>query len=278
MASRPAVTTKTTQAGVFIDLSPSQRAAILSEANDAYQRGMQASQNDTATAKDSFSTAASKYQMLRDSGIDNSQLYCNLGNAYLQSGSLGRAIANYERALLLDGSNTKARANLDVARRAIPNLVSGSATETAWNRTLHAVTTWLSRFLSPAADHWLFVATWLLFWATSFGAVCLPQRRWRGALIPAMSLLFFGAAVAGLVHRGQVRDPHGIVATTAAVLRQAPGDNFPTVQDQPLLEGQSLAVLRDRDSWLQVQTPDGETGWLASSQIERVAPPRNNAS
>ena len=81
-----------------LSLSPSQRTTILSEANDAYQQGVNSSSNDAATAKEAFSTAASKYQLLLDSGINNSELYCNLGNAYLQSGSLGRAIANYERA------------------------------------------------------------------------------------------------------------------------------------------------------------------------------------
>ncbi len=189
--------------------------------------------------------------------------------------ALGRAIANYERALLLDASNTKAQSNLDAARQGIQAAVSDTASGITLRHTFDAVAAGLGRFLSPAASEMLLAVTWILLWGTVLAGLYRSGRRWRYALIPATCLLLASTALAGLAHRSHTQDEHGIVAVRTAVLRQAPGDNFPAVTDQPLPEGQSLTVLHDRDSWLQVQTPDGQTGWIASPQLERVAPLQN---
>ena len=60
-----------------------------------------------------------KYQTLVDSGVQNSQLYFNLGNAYVQSDSVGRAIANYQRAAKLRPLDFKISRNLDFALSAV---------------------------------------------------------------------------------------------------------------------------------------------------------------
>ena len=260
-----------------IRLSTNQRSALLSEANDAYQLGLQASPNDAATAKEAFSTAAEKYQLLVDSGIQNSELYCNLGNAYLQSGSLGRAIANYERALVMDPSNTKAQTNLGAARAEISSTIADSAAETSLRRTFDAAVARLRRMLTSTAGKGLLATTWILAWASVFTALYLPGRRWRHALILATCLLLLCLALLGFDHLGNPQHAHAIVAIRAATLRQAPGDSFAAITNERLSEGQSLTVLRHRDSWLQVQTPDGQTGWIASPQIEYVAPPQSHA-
>ena len=97
------VTTTDTKASVVqvmqpVELGESQKMTLLDEANEEYQRGLKSKENDAAEARSAFATAAQKYQLLADSGVHNAGLYFNLGNAYLQSDSLGRAIANYERS------------------------------------------------------------------------------------------------------------------------------------------------------------------------------------
>ena len=64
-------------------------------------------QADAADAKELFAAASRKYQLVIDSGIRNSGLYTNVGNAYLQTGELGRAIASYEDAKELNRTTSK---------------------------------------------------------------------------------------------------------------------------------------------------------------------------
>ena len=195
----------------------------------------------------------------------------------MQSGSLGRAIANYERALLMDASNAKAQANLAAARQGIPSTVADLSAETTLSRTFDAGAAWLHRTLTSTAGKVVLAATWFLAWGSVLAALYLPGRRRRHALILAICSLLVYLAPVGLDQRGNSQNAHAIVAIRTATLRQAPGDSFPVVTNEPLLEGQSLAMLHSRDSWLQVQTPDGQTGWVASPQIECVAPPRTHA-
>ena len=97
-------------------LEPGQQQTILVEALQLYQEGQQMTANDSAEARDLFARSAAKYRLLVDAGVVNSKLYVNLGNAQLQSGQLGQAVANYQRAVRLDPSNRQASNNLEFAR------------------------------------------------------------------------------------------------------------------------------------------------------------------
>lgn len=97
-------------------LNQKQRESIFNDANESYRNGLSLAETNRVDAKDLFLQAANKYQLLVDSGISNADLYFNLGNSYLQSDQLGRAIANYERALKLQPDNRQFQANLNAAQ------------------------------------------------------------------------------------------------------------------------------------------------------------------
>jgi hypothetical protein len=75
----------------------------LSVANQLYQAGHTAQ-------------AIQAYEQLVAQGAQDSVLFYNLGNAYLQQGDLGRAILNYQRAARLDPRDADIQANLAYAR------------------------------------------------------------------------------------------------------------------------------------------------------------------
>ena len=72
-------------------------------ANERFERG-------------EYSEAAQQYESLIDHGYSDLTLYFNLGNAYLESDDLGRAILNYLRALVLSPRDPDILTNLDLAR------------------------------------------------------------------------------------------------------------------------------------------------------------------
>jgi len=48
-----------------------------------------------------YAKAIEKYNQIINTGVENSELYFNLGYAYYKSGELAKAILNFERAKLL---------------------------------------------------------------------------------------------------------------------------------------------------------------------------------
>ncbi|MCQ3980520.1 MAG: hypothetical protein DPW09_44490, partial [Anaerolineae bacterium] len=58
-----------------------------------------------------YADAASIYEAIIASGLHNSNVYYNLGNAYFKQEDLGRAILNYRRAQRLDPRDADTTAN-----------------------------------------------------------------------------------------------------------------------------------------------------------------------
>ena len=104
-----------TEPVVTPSLTPDQQQSLLTEANERYNLALSNVANDSAEAKQAFADAAEKYQLLVDNGVQNSRLFFNTANAYLESGDTARAIANYHRSLRLDPTNRDARTNLAYA-------------------------------------------------------------------------------------------------------------------------------------------------------------------
>ena len=63
-----------------------------------------------------FERAVDEWRTCADNGIENSDLYYNLGNAYFRGGKLGFAIYYYKSALRLDPSNDDILHNLKYAQ------------------------------------------------------------------------------------------------------------------------------------------------------------------
>ncbi len=109
-AAALALSASSVMASDGVALSTNQQQTVLNEAGQMYASAVGLAETDSADAKQLFQTAAGKYQLLVDSGIQNSELYKNLGNAYLQAENLDvrspttsepkysiRAIVNYSR-------------------------------------------------------------------------------------------------------------------------------------------------------------------------------------
>ena len=79
-------------------------SGLFKEANIAASQGSQA-------------TAIAKYQTLIEAGVRDADVYFNLATALAQLGEYPYAILNYERSLLLDPTDSKAKENLHQAEK-----------------------------------------------------------------------------------------------------------------------------------------------------------------
>ncbi len=94
---------------LFIFLSPVWTAGqnsqhLFEQGNEAYSRG-------------DFSAATEFYNQLTETSGYSTGVLSNLGNSYAQSGRIGKAILNYERALRLAPSDSDIQGNLTLIKK-----------------------------------------------------------------------------------------------------------------------------------------------------------------
>ncbi len=264
-----------------VQLSDSQCQTILKEASELYAHGLGVATTDTVEAKDSFKAAAEKYQLLVDSGIHNSRLYLNLGNAWLQSGLTGRAIANYERALKLDPYNATIDTNLEFANALVVN--AEPATKTAANNAVTNVTSLNSLgariwswnetfvdFVGLGMIRWTLVLTSMLFWGLLIARTSGYRfPAWQLAAVPLL-LLFFSLGSICLWETQSHAEFNGVVIADYVMLHSGDGEQFDKVFSIDDAQGHRVEILVSRGEWLQIKTVHGHIGWVAEKGIERL--------
>lgn len=251
-----------------VTLTREQEEAILAEANASYQHALQIAGQDSAEAKQEFVEAAEKYQLLVDSGVTNSRLYFNLANAYLQSGQLGRAIANYRKSLRIDPTNRDCAANLAYAERSVATASNASDSDQA-GRTFSEYLAIVHRWISPRSLGATFLVAWFVLWL-AVGARLLRFRfAWRSVVASAVVV---GCLAGGAywLSREDSGTNLAIVVSPSVTLRQGDGTAFAFVDRAELHEGQAVELVKRRSDWLQVRTASGQQGWLAAPTVEPI--------
>ena len=256
------------------ELSETQRETIAEEANALYQRAVDLEATDSAESKDLFGQAATKYQMLADR-TPNSKLNFNLGNAYLKSGDVGRAIASYERARRLDPSNYQISKNLEVAESLIESGEGKKSAQAESGFSLESVagklTTWNNWLLSAISQNamlGILALTSVIFWgiliARSSG-IKLRVLRW--ATVPLLFLIFSASSLS--LADFQRQDSFNAIAVAEQIeIRTGDGTQFDVLRTIEPAIGKRLNILTSRNDWHQVQTSDDTTGWVDSADIE----------
>ena len=113
--AEPVAETTTGEVAPKLTLTDWQREQLLVEATEAYK--IARAEKDAVESRIAYENATQKYQMLIDSGIENSKLYFNVANSLLQSGEFDRAISYYERAKRLNPVSISIRKNLNFATK-----------------------------------------------------------------------------------------------------------------------------------------------------------------
>jgi hypothetical protein len=255
--------------------SASRSEMDLARAQDAYDAGVRAKSTEPELARQKFVEAAAIWRRLADEGASSAGLFFNLGNAYVQSGDLGRGIANYLRAQRLDPLDQAIAANLATARTNVPMAISGDAasdlSSIAWWRVVGERT----RFVAAAA-------AWCVFWLLAIAALLhsMGVGGLHVASSRAMRLVRSASLVVALLAGGSVladrwmasARPLAVVVADKVVLRKGNGEGFDPQIAEALPAGIELLVLERRNAWLRVRLDDGTEGWLRDADVVDVAP------
>jgi hypothetical protein len=242
-------------------------------AQAAYDRGIQLRTSDPATGMAAFRESALRWQAVLDHGADNGPLHYNLGNAQLQAGDVGRAIVSYLRAERHMPGDADLAHNLAQARRKVEH----SFERSGGTLLVDSVARWWH--LIPLGTR--FAAAWIgwaAFWALVAWRIAAPAtlgtdgRRiaWRTVTAAALAAwVACGGSILADRALAAAR-PAAVLVESGVTLRKGNGDGFEAAFAESLGPGVECTVLSERPGWVQLQLPDGRSGWVKDSQVQRV--------
>lgn len=237
---------------ILLPLSASGESLNLKTANQLYE---------DARLED----AARAYTALLRATPSAPVLHYNLGNTYFRlgtPGSLGRAIASYQRAYNLDPRDADIRHNLDFALGRSGERLVPTGTPAA----LHSLFNIFSA-VELAAMHWLG------FWAALLlGSIYLIKESKANLLRPWLA----GATGFWLLFAGwwgirslSSDSTAGVIVLQDAEVRSGPGESFPVSFKLP--EGRRISQLNRKGSWLEIGVhKEGLKGWIDSDAVEKI--------
>lgn len=227
---------------------------LFEEGNKQYQRGQ-------------YDSAILTYTSILQSGVEASDLYYNLANAYFRKKNYPHAILNYQKALKMNPNNQDAKFNLQltqtytVDRFSLPPQVAF----VRWFKTFHqqlAPSTWamlsypLFALLLTSVLALLFVRNKSL-WSTSLSAAVLFLVLWVVVL------------VAGTKVQREIKHPQRAVIMQSVVAVKS----APTAQAEDLFllhAGSTVTLKEEQGEWMAIEIPDGTQGWVQKSTIETI--------
>lgn len=252
------------------------RVATDTEGLEARQAAFQraAELHEVALAQES----ASATDLGSDAGHANGALEYNTGNAWFLAGDLGRAIVHYRRAQLLRPGDPQIEANLATARARRRDQLDESAGRAA----AETIFFW-HRAVGYRTKLWLALIAWLGVCGAG-GLLAIQRARTRAAnaaggtrtgvplrvlIVSALALLAMGGSYLAEASERGARDAAVVVASEVE-LRTGDGESYPARYENPIHAGAEVTIGETRAGWVEIELPDGKTGWVAAASIERI--------
>ncbi len=206
-----------------------------------------------------YGKAVSEFQKIADAGIQNGQLYYNIGNAYLRSNRIGHAVLWYERALKLTPEDPDLRFNYTYAL----SLTKDERAERG--ASLVRVLFFWKYLLSPTLIRWIAIGLNLLFWMAMFVRLIRQKKILKTPmyLLLFMTLIFTGTA--GYNYYERVYQKEGVILPEQVSVRS--GLTEESTELFVLHAGTKIGVEREKDGHVQIFFSEGKIGWIEKSQI-----------
>ena len=243
----------------------------VAEVSDEQEINNLALEASEAYRNQDFKTSINLYEQAVELGISenraSAQIHYNLGNSYFRDNQLGKAILNYERALLLDPGNGDIRHNLRFANnRKVDRITpAGDIFLSNWFksvRNLYSSNAWAT----------IAIITFVLF-LLSIAVYIFVRVLWaRKTAFYSGFVLFFFVIIFNIFSfsqkRERVRGDSAIVMVGAARVNASPDDNSNELFE--LHEGTKVRIRSSDGSWYEVEIDNGSVGWTRNENIEII--------
>lgn len=235
----------------------------------------------SAYGADEYDAAIKAFEQIAEMGYKSDVLYYNLGNAYYKrgvnnvnssgeafnSGELGRAILNYERALKMNPELEDARYNLDLAytHTDAPEAFPAGFIPTLWRSMSGALSsnTWTIISIVMFGVTLLLVLLYLLA-----NNIKLRKASFFISIV-TLVIFIFTTAFAVTQRTTQRTDKRAIIICNDTQDIFAEPSNK-SKRLRTYMQGVAVEVLRRDKEWSEVRFADGEKGWILTEAIEII--------
>jgi len=238
--------------GAFI--SNAQPEKQLKEANNLY-------------TSNEFDKAIKIYESLVGQGLESSELYFNLANAYYKKQELTKSILFYERAKLLAPNDDGIQFNLDLANQFIVDKTEPLPRPffLKWGQSI------LNLF---STNGWSFISILTFICMLALAALYIFARTLSLRKISFSAAIFFliisllsftlaGKQKSKLTHRN-----HAIIFSTTVTVKSSPSDSGTDLF--VIHEGLKVEIKDELGDWADIKLEDGNTGWVKKGVFERI--------
>lgn len=216
--------------------------------------------------KGEYAKAAEEYLKIIDLGVESSNIYYNIGNAFFKMGKIGYAILCYEKARRLKPGDSDLKSNLDYAKSFVDDQ---SDRETRRNILARFIRTPfrsvnLNGITAIAGVFYLILVILLIL------GMKIPGLYRKLSLVIAFLIFafIFSLSALGLRYYNEEFLKRGIVIVKFTEVKYEPIDKASTYFT--LNEGTKVTVLKTRNGWRQIRRFDGETGWVPKDAVQEI--------
>lgn len=204
------------------------------------------------------------YQHIINKGIQNGNIYYNLANAYFKNEQIGKAIVNYEKALVFMPRNADLRANLKFTLEQTTDQISA---EDSCEPVLSLLIFWyygLNLFeliILTTIVNYLLCACILL--GLFYKHEILKVVNFIGIII--LVILVISTSVK-LFNNYKITK--GVVIVPETEIKSGDSTSYSVLFK--LHEGTEFQILQQNDNWFKIALPDERKGWINKDSVELV--------
>jgi tetratricopeptide (TPR) repeat protein len=227
---------------------------IFDRANDFYK-------------KEQYDTSIILYESILKSGVESSEVYYNLGNAYYKKKNIARAILNFERAHKLAPGDDNISFNLQLAQTMIVDKIN-----TLPEFFLKHWWRYFSELFS--SNGWGILSIIFFIVALILAIIYLfTVKLWLKKLSFWLVLILIAISIVSFFNSYQLKSrslakTSAIVMTPSITIKSSPDENGTDLF--VIHEGLKVWVIDKVDNWSKIIIADGNSGWLKNSDIEPI--------
>ena len=235
-----------------------------------------------------YSKAVELYETIAREKGTSAELFYNLGNAYVKSGDLGKAMLNFQRARLLNPSDKYIKQNIDY----VASKVEDNNRAEIKGRKISVKPQSISFFkslkntiaFSILPDTWakwsaaFFILTCCCIAVYTFTSTVILRKIgfFGGFILLGLSLIFMLFAFIGVRERDNIK--RGVIISHKEKLYKEPYQSSPTLPNAltrgTLLDIVSEEQVKDAQGkehlWYKVILNDDYIGWIEADNFEKI--------
>lgn len=225
--------------------------------------------------KGEYAKAVEAYISILDMGLENGNMFYNIGNGFLKLGKVGYAVLCYERAKRYSPGDSDLKANLAYARlltgdsdfqTPLKSLVVRIIERPFRNFNLATIAISALIFYVIVFLGLAFIIISPVFSRKGWNPIFL--RRIKLALLAMLTALIVNVMAFTIRYYDEEILKHGIVIQKEAECKYEPIEKSTTYYN--LHEGNEVLILETRNGWRRIKRLDGKIAWVKKETIEEI--------